>query len=46
LLSVGFIEGAIGPSIEAIDLYLPGIVNVIQGVQSPIVAINSIDYGT
>lgn len=43
-LTAALIRGAIEPSIEAVDMYLPGIVNVTQGIQTPIVAINSIDY--
>ena len=44
VLTVGLIWGAVEPSIEAVDRYLPSIVNVTQGIQTAVVAINSIDY--
>lgn len=43
-LTSALIGGAVSPALEALETYIPGLLNVIAGKQTPVKAINSIDY--
>jgi hypothetical protein len=45
ILTLGLIENTISPALAAMETYLPGLLSVIEGRQTPVRAINSIDYG-
>lgn len=44
-LTPALIDGAVEPALEAYETYMPGLVNVIAGLETPVRAINKIDYG-
>ncbi len=44
-LTRALIEGAIEPAMDAYETYMPGLVNVIAGIETPVRALNKIDYG-
>ena len=44
-LTEALIKAAIAPAEVAVDTYMPGLINVITGEQSPVEAVNAIEYG-
>jgi hypothetical protein len=44
-LTPALIKGVVEPALDAYETYMPGLVNVIAGIESPVRALNKIDYG-
>jgi hypothetical protein len=44
-LTPALIEGVIEPAMDAYETYMPGLANVIAGIETPVRAVTKIDYG-